>query len=299
MSDILRIEGSGRSADLYSWLTAKAKGMEALAGILGFGLPEIENFWFDGAGAGSSWRGARVGRRQITLPLKVYANSRTELAALLSDLSVILDPFTLTPDYEGGTARLFFGMPDGQEWYADVVRSSGGDWARKTDSDDRRYFKTSVVLEAGDAFWTRTTPESFIIRGGAGADEPTLLPRMAKLRVSSAAAFGVKEVSNVGDTFAWPIFRVSGPTTHVILTGANGETIDWTGTLASGETLTIDMRNGIVEDSLGANRYGGLATAPRFWSIAPGKSRVVVQADNTDEDSSIFAQWWPRRWAVV
>src|SRR6478735_5139115 len=103
MTDSLRILGSGREIDLYPWLAAKAKGHEALAGIVGFGLPEQTNQWFDGAGSGSTWRGARIERRDMRIPMQVYAANRSQLAALLSDLSVALDPFVPAPESERGS----------------------------------------------------------------------------------------------------------------------------------------------------------------------------------------------------
>lgn len=294
--DTLRLVGGGRDVDLYPWLTGKAQGMEALAGIVGFGLPAVDNFWFDGAGSGSTYRGSRVGRRVMQIPLKVYAANRSELSDLLSDLSVILDP--LRPQtVDNGVAQLFFGGPDNSEWFVNVVRSSGGDWSRKKDSDDRTYFKTTLGLEAGDAFWTRNDPESFVVQ-----QEPSgnpLLPRIAKLRVGSAAVVGDREVSNIGDTFAWPEFTIKGPTTGFTLIGPNGETLEWVGTLDDDDVITVDMRANTVLDGTGANRYNGLTPAPRFWYIAPGTSEVTVIMEDMTNASLLSAAWWPRRWAVV
>jgi DNA invertase Pin-like site-specific DNA recombinase len=46
-----------------------------------------------------------------------------------------------------------------------VGTSTGGlDWARKVDSDDRAFFRTTLELEAGDPFWTRDAPEELQIR---------------------------------------------------------------------------------------------------------------------------------------
>lgn len=299
MTDSLRISGSGREINLYPWLGMDRSGVESLAGIEGFGLPDQENQWFDGAGSGSTWRGSRIKRRDISIPLWVYAADRAALTEKLSDLSVVLDPFTRTTEATRGSARLFFGMADGDEWFIDVVRRGRTDWARKIDSDDRTYFKTTISLEAGDAFWTRNRPEMFEIRRDTSGAAPTLLPRLAKLRLGSGAAFGVKNVNNVGDTYAWPVFRVNGPTTKVTLVGAAGERLVWSGALLLGQTLTIDMRNNTVTDQTGANRYDGLGAAPRFWSIAPGSSSVTVQADNIGDETTVNAQWWPRRWAVL
>lgn len=300
MSTVLRMEGSGKVVDLYPWLSAKARGVEALAGILGFGLPGVNNQWFDGAGGGSTWRGSRVRRREVKLPLVVYADDRAQLNQEISDLAILLDPFVPSPESDRGAARLFFGMPDDSEWYTDVVRDSGGDWARKVDSNDRTRFKTVLNLEAPDPFWTRVEPEMFetVQQGGEGG-RPTLLPKFARLRVSSAGVFGTQLVNNFGDTYAWPIFTIEGPATGVILIGPNGEELIWDGELESGETLVVDMRANTVTDGTGANRYDGLAPAPRFWSLAPGSSEITMQANEISNDSRIHAQWWPRRWAVV
>lgn len=297
MSDSLRLVGGGVDIDLYPWLHKKAKGTEALAGIVGFGLPQVENFWFDGAGSGSSYRGSRVGRRVINIPFKVFAANRKELTAQLSELSIALDPIRGGNTVDNGVAQLFFGMADDEEWFVNVVRSGGGEWARKVDSDDRTYFKTTIQLEAGDAFWTRNKPEQFEVKQTPSGNP--LLPRIAKLRVGSAATTGKREVINIGDTYAWPVITVEGPTTGIRMTGPNGEVLQWDGTLTSAETLTIDMRNNTVEDQEGTNRYDGLAAAPRFWSIAPGTSEVNIQLDDITADSIMTAQYWPRRWAVV
>jgi len=296
MTDTLRLVGGGKDIDLYPWLTAKAKGTEALAGILGFGLPGVENFWFDGAGSGRTYRGSRVGSRTIQIPLKVYAQNRVDLSAILSDLSVALDPLRAS-DVDNGVAQLFFGLADDQEWFVNVVRSGGGDWARKVDSDDRTFFKTTLTLEAGDAFWTRNNPDTFTVK-----QEPSgnpLLPRFAKLRVASAAVIGTREVTNIGDTFAWPVFTIKGPGTGFELIGPNGEQLVWEGTLLDTDVLTVDMRANTVLDGAGVNRYDGLATAPRFWYIAPGTSEVTVIMDDMTNASLLSASWWPRRWAVV
>lgn len=297
MSDTLRLEGGGQDIDLYPWLSAKARGQEALAGIIGFGLPTVENQWFDGAGSGRTWRGSRVSSRIISLPMKVYAANRVDLTQELSALSFALDPFTPHPGIDNGTARLYFGMADDKEWFVEVVRAGGGDWARKRDSDDRTYFKTTLGLEAGDPFWTRNEPEKFeVVQVPSGNP---LLPRIAKLRVASSAVTGTREVTNIGDTWAWPIITLKGPATGFTLIGPNGETLEWTGVVGSGDTITVDMRNNTIEDQNGVNKYGGLAPAPRFWYIAPGTSEVNVIIEDMTVDSRMVAQWWPRRWAVL
>ncbi|MGN7964913.1 hypothetical protein ACTJKK_02425 [Microbacterium sp. 22179] len=309
MSDTLRLESNGRSIDLYSWLNNKVKGHEALAGIVGFGLPGVTNQWFSGAGSTSTHRGSRISRRVINLPLKVYASNRQELNELLSDLSIILDPFVPRPDGYRGAARLFFGMPDDFEWYVDVVRSGGGDWSRKTDSDDRTYFKTTLQLEAGDAFWTRNEPEHFDVKVADPGPPTALLPRIARLRVrnTDSTAQGIREMVNSGDAAAYPTFTLHGPATFVGFYGprtfvphsSTVEAFSWVGELAAGETLTIDMREHTVEDQAGNNRYEGVEVAPHFFAVSPGRSTMAVFVEGATPATLLTAQWRPKRWAVV
>jgi hypothetical protein len=292
MSDILRLNGGGQEIDLYSWLTprTRAGGVEALAGIEGFGVAGVSPRWATGAGAGSRWRGSRVERREVKIPLWVYADDRVALSTLVSALSTATDP-------SRGMTRLSFGLPDDDEWWIDVVRDGDIDWKRKVDSDDRTYFKSQLNAEAGDPFWTRNRPEFFEVT--RGDNDEGLLPELAKLRVGSGAAFGTREVYNVGDTDAWPVWTIKGPTTQVTLVGDGGETLVWNGPLLAGETLTIDSRSATVVDQAGENRYSGLDPAPRFWSIRPGRSTVTVEASLGEATTSVYCQWWPRRWGVV
>lgn len=254
--------------DLYSWLEDHTQNsIEALAGITGFGLPEVQVRWFEGAGDGKTFRGSRTMPRELEMPIVIQAKDRSALNSLLSDLSRCLSP-------RKGLARLYFGMPDDDMWYIDIVRTGGGDWARKIDSDDERYIKTSLEFGAGDPYWTRERPEVFIMR--PQNPDNTLLPYLARLRLSYGGVTGDTVISNIGDADAWPVWTLKGPFSKVTLTGPNGEILQWTGSIAETDYLIIDTKKGMVTDSTGANRYDGLSPAPRFWSVEPGRSVISV-----------------------
>jgi hypothetical protein len=288
------LSSAGGSIDLYSWLNTgdvDGSGFEALAGITGFGMPKRSNRWFEGAGDGATHRGARVLPRDIDLPLIVQGTDRADLLRNLSLLSTILKT-------RNGPARLSVGLPGGEMWYEDVVLDGGGDWARRgAESDNKTFVRTILTLRAGDPFWTRATPENFtVIQDNSGRG---LLPDLAKMELSSAGAFGNKEVFNSGDDDAWPVWTMNGPFTSWTFTGADGEILTWTGAIALGEGLLVDSKNGTVYDFSGVNRYDGFGDSPRFWSISPGYSYVTVSAIGVDVNSKIFAEWRPRREAIV
>jgi hypothetical protein len=292
----LTLSKGGISIDLYSWLNTKRlgkKGTQALSGIVGFGFPDQSNRWFEGAGDGASWRGARQGRRSIDLPIMVEGDNRNEVMQGLSDLARVLDPKT-------GPARLHFALPDGELWFVDVVRDGGGDWSRNTkDSDNRTFVKFILTLVAGDPYWTRERAENFFVRqddSGRG-----LMPRPARLELSDAGAFGINEVTNIGDAEAFPLIYANGAFTRIVMTGPNGEVLDWSGNVNAQERLTFDAKTGTVKDQDGDNRYDGFSSdpPPLFWSIAPGTSEVTIQAFDTDNSTEIVATWQPRRWMVM
>jgi hypothetical protein len=275
---------------LYAWSERDPEGMEALAGITGFGLPDAFVRWFEGAGDGGTYQGTRIGTRPISVPFTAEAPDRSGLLEKLSQLAVILDP-------EYAPARLHFALPGGEIWFVDVVRESGGDVVRSIESDNRTWFNSILGLRAGDPYWTRAEPEQFSVRQDVAGI--SWLPNMAEMRLATSQAFGAREMENKGDTSAYPIWRLDGPFTQVILNGPKGETLKWDGTISAGQFLVINTFDATVVDQTGANRYTGLDDNPDFWLVPPGVSSVYVQMSNTSATSAIVAEWQPRRWAVI
>lgn len=278
------------SISLYSWSEKDESSLEALEGITGFGMPDQVLQWFKGAGDGAMLRGARTSSRELVVPFTAEANDRAGLLAKMSRLATILDLS------DGLQAQLRYMLPDGEMWFIDVARSGGGDWVRGKDSNERTYLNANIVLTAGDPFWTRMRQESFIVEEQTDVH---LLPYLARLRVSSSSAFGTKEVENIGDARGWPNWTLKGPFTRVVLVGALGEILEWTGVVPEGDTIFIDSQNNLVYDNHGVNRYDGIAEDPNFWFIAPGTSSVYALMEDVNESSQILAEWRPRRWLVV
>ena len=281
------------SIDLYSWLAGvDVDGFEAMAGITGFGFPNVANQWFEGAGDGSTYRGTRVLAKDIELPLRMQGKDRETLNNQISQLARMFDP-------ENGPVQLVYGMPDDDIWYMSIRREGGGDWVRGVESNRNRWIKTVFSLRAGDPYWTRDRPEGFIVRQDTSGRGLLVGGYLAKMLLSRAAAFGSLTVENIGDAKAWPLWTITGPLDRITLTGARGEVIDWVGTLSGSQGLIIDAQAGTVVDFTGANRYDGLAPAPNFWPIRPGSSVVSVTGTGVTSGSAIQCSWKPRRWAVI
>lgn len=286
MSQELLLSKGDVVLDLGALLAGAEIGASALAGITGLGIPAVAGSWFEGAGDGAVWRGSRVLARDLDVPILLDGGSADQVQALLSRVATILSPKT-------GLARLTL-VRDGERWFADVARVSGGDWSSGTTSDGERWVATLLSLRAGDPFWTREDASSFEVKvstAGRG-----LLPKLASMRLTSSQAMGSRTVENPGDAEAYPVWEIVGPGSNFTATSASGEVLRWEGTLAIGETLTIDTQAGTVVDGTGVNRYDKMSAAPRFWSIEPGTSAVSVTLDGATTDSRITASWRPRRW---
>lgn len=289
----LTLAGGGLTLSLDSYLDpTAASGLTALEGLAGFGLPGTSVRWFEGAGDGSSYRGARLQPREIPLPLLISGPDRLSVRDRFSELATVLSP-------EFAPATLTFTEPDLTAWSVAVVRTGGGDFAWGLDTDGSTFLRTSITLTAGDPYWTREAASVQIVRsGGAGRGLLKGTTPLSALRLASGQVIGDVLIENPGDAPAYPQIVVHGPGTHLTLTSPAGETLSWRGTLIEGETRTFDHRTGTVVDQDGTNRYAELDPAPRFWAVAPGTRTVGVALEGSSLASSVVVSWRPRRWLV-
>lgn len=286
----LELVGPTDMVDLTSYLPDGGDVFIA-RGLEGMGFPEVQGFWFTGAGDGATYRGARVRPRVFTVPLRVVGDNRHQVAEQLRRIARLLDPRQPEP-----VLRVV--EPSDVAWTTAVRREGPGDWAWGVDTNGQTYVRVPVQLRAGDPFWERANPERFDIETG-GATSGLLTGSLAELNLASGQAMGERIVRNAGDAPAHLLWTIHGPGDHFRAVSPLGEILAWDGSLAADDVLTIDTRTGTVTDQTGANRYGQLGPAPRFWSIEPGTSTVQVVLENTlPGSSSIRAQWRPRKWVM-
>jgi len=284
VSIALKLEGVTDILDLNTVLTT-GSGYQALVGATGLGLPPVTVQWVEGAGDGAGYRGRRVRSRVIDLPIDVVGINRTHLKTLLSRLAKVLaEPCNLVI------------VEDGTEWFASVVREGGGGFAYGTDTVGERDVQVILSLTAGDPYFTsrvvtsqNVAPETVT----AFLDAPTSMP------VGSGQTIGFINIENTGDATAYPVWTVHGPGNNFQAVSPSGETLSWTGTLTTGQILTLDTRKGTVKLQDGTNKYADLAAAPRFWSVPPGITTCTVALAGTDSNSKIVCSWQARKWLVI
>ncbi|WP_329793887.1 hypothetical protein V1227_18950 [Lentzea sp. DG1S-22] len=266
----------------------KGRGVQALSGVTGLGLPPVSVQWLSGAGDGAIYRGRRVLPRDIDLPLLLEAPDRAELQRLVNRLAVMLaEPCTLR-----------WVEDDGTSWTTSVVRVGGGDYGFGVDTIGETDLLIVITLRAGNPFFTYSVPtrkmigEQAVIRG-------LLAGSLATMNVASSQAIGQIQLENSGDASSFPVWEIVGPGRDFKATSPTGEVLHWRGVLGVGESLFLDASLGTVVDNLGRNRYGELAPAPRFWSIPPGTTTATVSLEDVIPESRILCTWRPRKWMVI
>ncbi|MFI5840543.1 phage distal tail protein [Catenuloplanes sp. NPDC051500] len=264
-------------------------GIQALAGATGLGFPEVVPQWSEGAGDGATFRGSRLGPRDIDLPLHINTKGRQQLKDELARLEIMLA--------EGGmTLRMV--EDDGTSWSVPVEWQGGGAWIYGVDTIGETDLSTVVTLRAGSPYWTSSVSSSTTVRN-SGAGRGLLNGSLTALKVAASQAIGTIHLVNPGSAPSPPIWTVTGPGTNFTATSPTGETLRWTGTLTAGQVLTVDASRASVVDQSGANRYANLAPAPRFWHIPRGTSDAVASMDNTTTASSITCTWRARKRVII
>lgn len=290
----LTLEGAGLVLSLNDHIDNDPDGgFAALAGLDGFGLPEVDTRWFEGAGDGASYRGARVRSRDLNLPVMVSGASRDAVLARLSMLATVLAP-------TAGIATLRVSLGTGEEWRLGVVRVGGGSWTWSSEeTDSEQWVETTLTLRAPDPFWVREEVALRTIRA-AGLGRGLLRPgaSLTALRLASGQVIGDVVVENPGDAPAYPVVTLTGPATSATFTSPSGERYTWAGSLAAGQTRTFDHLAGTVVDQAGVNRYAELGASPRFWAIPPGSRTASLAVLGTSSASAVDLAWRPRRWLL-
>lgn len=288
MTRRVTLESAGGSIVLGRNISGVSAGLK----MRGTGMPPVQVQWFEGAGDGASFRGGRTLPRILDMPITVRGADRQEVWDRASQVARIMAlenaPVTLTMDL------------DGEAWRLQIVRTGGGDWDWEVDTDGSTFVKQIYTVQAGMPFWERVDPESRLIQaGGLGIGLLDDGQSLTQLRLSNMEASGSVNIENTGDVRAWPIWKFSGPLTSVEAIRGDGQKWKWTGTLATtAKYILLNTQDGTVIDDLGANRYAGLDTAPKFWSVPPGTTPAQITMTGADTTTEASVVWHPRKLLV-
>ncbi len=123
-------------------------------------------------------------------------------------------------------------------------------------------------------------------------ESPPFLP-LLPMSVAASTTRDTGLLKSRGDADAWPVWQVTGPGSNLVLTDvSNGRTLRWEGSLAAGQTLTIDTRQDMVRYGDGGSAYRHLRGD--YWPVPPGETRVALTLDNAVVASGLTVSYVPR-----
>lgn len=255
--------------------------------FMGFGIPPAQVRIENSAGDGGVFRHAKRATRMVDLPITVLGNNRADVQAKLRRLGKltqnIFGPIIIEARFtDGNRLRLtgyYTGGAEGQ-W----GENGGNTWARWT-----------LSLQMPQPYWQSTTVEQFTITQGVSGRG--LLPQLSKLKLSSSQALGSILIDNTGDVAIFPTYRIIGPVSNLSIS-SNGQSFDFIETVEDGETIFVNTETGEVYDQDNNNRYNILGPAPKLFRIPVGESALIIEGDDTTDDTRIDV-YYALRFEVV
>lgn len=251
---------NGESFDLRHGRSGVTCLLENVEGLLN---PPVElRTTASPARGGSRYRGITYKQREVMLPLFVYTRAGSD------EWMELNDRFWRSwhPDHEGilsvttprtGTRRLGVRFTDdGGSLPRDPIKSG---WARYP-----------IAGLATQPFWLgdpqyRNFRQSVEV-GGPGPGRP----------IASGAGMASASIMNPGDMPSYPQYRITGPTTDVVVGVVGPDDVQRTVRapfqIPAGMWVLIDTVNQTVVDSNGANRRRDLSPKPFFSPIQPGEN---------------------------
>lgn len=269
-----------------------------LEGVEGFGLPEFEYKTAEHpGGVGSVLQGTRVKEREIYLPLHIQGANQEEVMRSWAALQRLVRPgaggcvLEIMPEYKD-TRRI-------PVLYKEGLQGNFG-------SSYRKYWYTfGLKFVALSPYWqgypevfvwqTQTNSKPFI-SGGEQVKTHKFFPVILD---ASAVATG-KRVMVYSDRPVSPVWSVHGPVTDLKIQDGNNNTLGFAGTIAPGDSLTIDtgnyglsyVRGGVIQPS-DDSLYARLGEWSEMFQLPPGESSIRVSGSGMTANSRIELSYTP------
>jgi phage-related protein len=251
--------------------------------FMGFNIPPAQVRIESSAGDGGVFRHAKRGVRTLDIPVTVLGTDRADVQTKLRRLAKLTQntagPLKVRANYSDGEIleleTYYTGGAEGQ-WGSDA----GMIWNSWT-----------LSLQAPSPYWTSLDTISFVL-----GEEPTgrgLLPQLTKLKVSSDNILGVVTVNNQGDVPSFTKWTFLGPLLNLLVSNGS-ESFTIPGTIADGDTITVDTATGEVYNQDNVNSYPVLGDAPKLFSLQPGLSEITITGDDTTQGTRVAFFYAPR-----
>lgn len=269
---------------------------DTLEGISGRGMPPIRiSEEVVPLQPGARLRDLQHGVRDVAVPVVFYAESLTEVRAILRGVMRTFDPTR-------GDGILRVLTPDGVE--RDLNCRYQGGFEIVEAPPDRGISQTQagqqgvLVFRAFDPYWYDTAPlvETYTLGAVTGQFFPIPNPTTGSF-VTLVASEVFTTVTIVLDTdlnaWSWPIWTIEGPASGIVLRNlTTGAAIDLGAagglTLDAGEVATLDLRPGVKSLTLGdgTNLYPYLTNASQLWPLGPTQE-VQIELTGATSDTEV------------
>lgn len=153
---------------------------------------------------------------------------------------------------------------------------------------------TTLVFRCPDPYWKLAADHSATASGGGAVRK--WFPFLPMILGSTAVA-ATFTANNIGDVPAYPVVTVLGPATGPIRVSddTTGQWWEYTGSLAAGQTLTVDHRPGHQAVTVdGANAFASLTPDSRLFSMPKGYNVVSMSASGTTSATKLTFRWRAR-----
>ncbi len=185
-----------------------------------------------------------------------------------------------------------------------VIRTKGGEtrllYARVTSRLMPNEPRNGVGRGNATVQWTAAdprlySPTEYTVTIGQPTEPSGLTwPLTWPLNWGSGGDSGSRQLTNAGDVESSPVLEITGPCEVPAVTNLRtGRTIELSITLAAGETLVVDTREGTA--TLGGADRLYLMTArcvpPELWTLQPGTSEISYRAASFGGGSSCVVRY--------
>ena len=292
----LYLHAGGLDGEVFNFSSVAATAFTALEGLDGFGIPEPD--WKTvqrNGGGGSHVRSVHLKERELFIPLMIWGESQAECLANWDALVAALNPRV------GESSVLEVRRPGQAPRFINVVYKSG--LGGKFGEDFRGWhYKVGLTLIAHDPyFWESDQMISWNVKGNykpfiSGGDkvkEHSFFPVI----LSPSVVNGSREITISGDVESFPIWQITGAVTDVRVTNkGTGESFSITGTIAPGETITVDTTAFDIysENDRSGALWDRLTVDSKLFRLGTGRHTIDVTGSGMDERSEIALIYKPR-----
>lgn len=208
--------------------------------------------------------------REFVLPLSIAAASDAALRPLLRDLMQRMDPTR-------GEGKIRVTSPVGDQREITCLYAAGLEGDEKDEVSGPGFQVFPVAWTAYDPYWYDVSFTSKTFSVVTVANFFSIFP----LKLTASQLVVDDTVTNNGDVETWPVWTITGPGTDINLKNlTTGQSLSFTATLGTGESLTVDTNPGVKSVTLddGTNVYSSVDwTVSALWSLARGMNSIRLE----------------------